>query len=188
MRRKIEIMIKKEDIVEIGKFQKTHALKGELNALLDVEEDFADNSFPLIVDMDGIYVPFYIETIRPKGTESYLVKLKGVDTADDARQFVNKTVYGRRSDLVDYFDDPDMEVVADFVGFRIVDSRLGVIGTIRDLDDSTANVLFVVETEEGDTVYIPVAEEFINDIDDEKEEVHTTLPDGLVDLNTKQTK
>lgn len=176
-------MIKKEDIVAIGKFQKTHALKGELNALLDIDGDYAADGHPLIVDIDGIYVPFYAETVRPKGAESFLVKLRDIDSQDKAQELVNKEIFGLRSDLVEYFDDPDMEIVADFVGYKVVDSRLGEIGSIEDVDDSTANVLFVVATDDGETVYIPVAEEFINAVDDERKVVETTLPEGLVDLN-----
>ncbi len=176
-------MIKKEDIVAIGKFQKTHALKGELNALLDIDGDYAADGHPLIIDIDGIYVPFYAETVRPKGAESFLVKLRDIDSQEKAQELVNKEIFGLRSDLVEYFDDPDMEIVADFVGYKVVDSRLGVIGSIEDVDDSTANVLFVVATDDGETVYIPVAEEFINAVDDERKVVETTLPEGLVDLN-----
>ena len=176
-------MIKKEEIVDIGKFLKTHALKGELNALLSVEDDYVADGHPLVVDMDGIFVPFYAESIRPKGTEAALIKLKGVDSADQAQQFVNKTIYGMRADLLDYFDDPDLELKADFVDFRIVDSNLGEIGKVVDIDDTTANVLFVVEAADGRTIYVPAAEEFINAIDDERQIIETTLPDGLVELN-----
>ena len=179
-------MIKKEEIVEIGKFQKTHALRGELNAILDIDGDYAADGHPLIVEVDGIFVPFYAESVRPKGSESYLIKLKDVDTQEKAREFVNKAVYGLRADLMEYYDDPDMEVTADFVDFRIVDSNFGEIGRITDIDDSTANVLFVVETPEGETIYVPVAEEFINAVDDERQVIETTLPDGLVTLNKKK--
>lgn len=176
-------MIQKDEIVAIGKFQKTHGLKGELNALLDVEGDYANDGNPLIVDVDGIFVPFYAESVRSKGTESFLVKLRGVDSNEKAREFVNKEVFGLRKDLVEYFDDPDAELTADFVGFCIVDRRFGEVGTITDIDDSTANVLFIVESPDGRTLYIPVAEEFIVAVDDEKQTVETSLPDGLIDLN-----
>lgn len=176
-------MIKKEDLIEIGKFQKTHALKGELNALLDVEADFVEDGKPLIVEMDGIFVPFYGDSIRTKGSESFLVKLKDVDSQEKAAEFVNKAIYGLRSDLLDYFDDPDAQLTADFIGFKIVDSNLGEIGTIAEIDDSTDNVLFVVESSDGRQILIPVAEEFINSIDDDRRIVETTLPAGLIDIN-----
>lgn len=175
-------MIKKEDIVEIGKFQKTHALKGELNALLDVDEGYIDDGNPLIVEMDGIFVPFYAESVRPKGSESFLIKLKDIDSSDSAREFVNKSVYGLRIDLLDYFDDPEMELKEDFLDFVIIDSIAGEVGKIVDIDDSTDNVLFIVETPEGKTIYIPVAEEFITSIDRDRMRVEMTLPEGLLDL------
>lgn len=174
-------MIKKEDLIEIGKFQKTHALKGELNALLDIDFDYVSDGNPLIVEIDGIFVPFYAESVRKKGSDSALIKLKGVDTQEEARPFVNKSFSGLRSNLVEYFDMPEDELVSDFLDFKIVDSNLGEIGVVCDIDDSTANVLFVVERPDGSTVLIPVAEEFINSIDTEKKMIETTLPDGLIE-------
>lgn len=181
-------MINKEDIVEIGMFRKTHALQGELNTQLDIDGEYAEDGNPLIVDVDGIYVPFYAESVRHKGSESYLVKLIDIDSQDAAKVLVNKTIYGLRANLIDYFDDPDAELVSDFVGFHLVDSNLGEIGVIEEIDDSTANVLFIVRTPDDQIVYVPVADEFINGIDDDREVVETTLPDGLVDLNSSTKK
>lgn len=175
-------MITKDEIIEIGKFQKTHALKGELNALLDVDEDYAADGNPLIVEMDGIFVPFYAESLRPKGSESCLVKLKDVDSQELAQQFVNKNIYALRSELVNYYDVPEDEIVADFVGFKIVDRHIGEVGTVADIDDTTANVLFVVNRPDGSTVLIPVADEFIESIDTDAKLIHTSLPDGLIEM------
>lgn len=176
-------MIKKEDIVEIGKFQKTHALKGELNALLDIESDFAEDGKPLIVDIDGIFVPFYAESVRPKAAESFLIKLKNIDTQEKAQELVNKSIFALRSDLVEYYDDPDLQVKADFIGFKIKDEILGEIGTIVDIDDSTDNVLFVVEDLEAKKILIPVADDFITEIDDDNQIIQTHLPEGLLSIN-----
>ncbi|MDE7402607.1 MAG: ribosome maturation factor RimM [Muribaculaceae bacterium] len=178
-------MIEKSEIIEIGKFQKTHALKGELNALTDVDPDFLTDNHPLILDVDGIYVPFYAESIRPKGSESYLIKLKGVDSCEEAQKLVNKTIYVLRKDIVDYYDDENLEFADDFEGYTIIDSNLGEIGEIVEVDDSTANVLFLVRDKSDNTLYIPVADEFIDEIDDDNHIVRTTLPDGLVNLNIK---
>ena len=175
-------MITKDEIIEIGKFQKTHALKGELNALLDVDEDYAADGNPLIVEMDGIFVPFYAESVRPKGSESCLVKLKDVDSQELAQQFVNKNIYALRSELVNYYDVPEDEIVADFVGFKIVDRHIGEVGTVADIDDTTANVLFVVNRPDGSTVLIPVADEFIESIYTDAKLIHSSLPDGLIQM------
>ena len=58
-------MIYSTDIEQIGKFLKTHALKGELNAQLEIDADFLRPEIPIIMDIDGIFVPFYPESVRP---------------------------------------------------------------------------------------------------------------------------
>lgn len=178
-------MITKDEIVEIGKFQKTHALQGELNAVLDVDEDFLDDHRALVVEIDGIYVPFFTESARTKGATSFLIKLKGVDSQEEAQKLVNKEIYGLRKDLIDYMDDPDMELTNSFINYEIIDKHAGPIGKVADVDNTTANVLFVIETPDGDTVYVPVVDEFIEEIDDDAAKIFVNLPDGLVELNKK---
>lgn len=181
-------MIRKEDIVAIGKFKKTHALQGELNAIVDVQEDYAEDDKPFIVDVDGIYVPFYIESIRPKGSTSYLVKLAGVDSQEEAQQFVNKEIYAMRSDLIDYFEtdgetfvDPD-----DIEGYEVVDSRLGDLGKVKEVNDATANVLLVVDTPDGDELLVPFVDEFVEEIDQDNKRIVVSLPEGLLEINSKE--
>ena len=55
-----------------------------------------------------------------------------------------------------------------------------VIGEIVDVDDSTENVLFVVEHAEGREVLIPIAEEFIDGIDHDARRIFMNLPLGLL--------
>lgn len=65
-------MIEEKDIKAIGKFQKTHALKGELNAILDIDSEYVSEGNAVVVDIDGIFVPFFASSVRPKGSTSYL--------------------------------------------------------------------------------------------------------------------
>lgn len=179
-------MIKKEDLVEIGKFQKTHALKGELNAILDVEEDYLADGNPLMIEIEGIFVPFYAETVRQKGSTSFLVKLKGIDDVSAAEAMVNKAIYGRKKDLINYFDSPEEEIMfdSDLIGYEVTDTHSGKIGKIVRIDDSTANVLAVVDRGEGKPeVFIPWNEDLIDEIDDDARSIVVTLPAGIVDLN-----
>lgn len=184
-------MINQKELKEVGKFQKTHALKGELNALLDIDPDYMTDGNAIVVDVDGIFVPFYAATIRPKGSHSFLVKLDGVDSEEEAKTFVNKTVYALRKELAPYFDKDEDEIIDedDLFGFTVVDNESGAeIGRITHIDSSTENVLLVVETPEGDEVFVPAVDDFIDEIDEESRLIRVTLPDGLIDLNVKTEK
>lgn len=68
-------------------------------------------------------------------------------------------------------------------GYSVVDSSHGLLGEITGIEDSTANILFILRTPADKTLYIPVAEPFIDSINPQTRTVCTSLPDGLVDLN-----
>lgn len=184
-------MIDRNEINEIGKFQKTHALKGELNAILNIDPEYVEDGNALVIEIDGIYVPFYASSLRPKGSTSYLLKLDGVDTEQDAKQFVNKPIYAMKSELAPYFDldEDDIHDEGDMEGFVILDSQTGEsIGTISRVDSSTENLLFIVEDADGQDIYIPAVEDLIDGVDEARRTITMRLPEGLIDLNRKTTE
>lgn len=179
-------MIKDEDIVAIGKFQKTHALKGELNAILDIDPEFLTEGNALIIPVDGINVPFYAESVRQKGSTSFLVKLDGIDSEEEARQFVNKTIFGLRSELAPFLDmeEDELHTGDDLAGYTVVDADTDErIGIVEYVDDTTQNLLLITKTSAGDEVYIPAADGLVEGIDDGKREIYIHIPDGLINLN-----
>ncbi len=179
-------MIEQKDITAIGKFQKTHALKGELNAILDIDETFLSDGNAVIVELDGIFVPFYASGIRPKGNTSYLVKLDGIDSEEEARRFVNKIIYALKSELAPFLEveEEDIADEDELIGYEIIDHDTNnVIGEIEAIDSSTSNLLFIVASPSEETIYIPAAEEFVVDIDDKDKKIYMRLPEGLIDLN-----
>lgn len=175
-------MILTEDLIKIGKFQRTHALKGELNMISDVDAEYFKEGNPAIVDYDGIMVPYYLESIRPKGSTSFLVKLQGIDSEENASPFVNKEVYILKKDAEEWLPEEIIES-DEWEGFEIVDEETGkVLGKIDYIDDSTANILFSVLTEDGREILIPANEDFITEVDEEAQTIRMNLPEGLLNL------
>ena len=179
-------MIRRENIVPIGKFHKTHALKGELNAILEIEPSYFIEGNPMIILIDGIFVPFYVESIRRKGSLSYLIKLEGVETEHGAASFINKEIFAEKNKLIEQGNEEFIEDDENLIGYTVFDTNNEAIGVISDIDDSTENILFTVEDKDGEIIYIPASEDFIKIIDDEKEIIIMDLPQGLIDLNKKQ--
>lgn len=176
-------MIKRTEITEAGVFNKPHGIKGEVSATLDIDIDPAMLKC-IVMDVEGIYVPFFISSSRPRSAETYLLTIDGVDSEQKARELSGKEFYVFDSDLPD--DDEDGEdgfYASDLIGYTMVDSDLGKIGEITDYNDSTANLLLIVTTPEEKEIFVPLAPEFIDCIDPETREVLTSLPDGIIDLN-----
>ena len=114
-----------------------------------------------------------------KSGETGLIKFEGIDSGEQAREYVGLTLY-LPNEYLEEMDETDEEA-GYFVGFEVVEENHGKIGTITDVDQSTENILFVIETDD-DEILIPAVEEYITDIDHEKKIIRLRLPDGLLDL------
>ena len=166
-------MILRTDITEAGVFNKPHGIKGEISATLDFDIDLSDVKC-IVLDVEGIFVPFFIVSVRPKTSETVLT---------------GRPFYLLDSDIPEP-DDADGEggfYLSDLIGFTLADSIAGTVGEITDYNDATANLLLIVTTPDGEEVYIPVADEYIDEVDTDTRTLHTTLPSGIIDLNTRQS-
>ncbi len=172
-------MITKEELFEAGKFHKTHGVKGELSCSFHKTVD-TENLRYIVSIVDGIFVPFFIETLRVKTPTSALIKLVNIDSENDAKELLSSPIY---LPLASQQIDTDEVDVSYFVGYSVVDTELGVIGTIIAVDETTVNTLFCVENKQKEMLYIPVAEEFIVSIDEQSRIIHMNLPSGLLTIN-----
>ena len=179
-------MIGREDVVEMGQYNKPHGINGEISATMLCELSLLENFKCLISSVNGIFVPFFIESVRPKNEFTALIKIEGINNEADARLLINKEIYVLKTEYERIAEEQGCdESPADFfIGYSIVDNTKGiVVGKIVDIDDSTDNVLFIVGNDNSDDIYIPVADEFVYDIDNEAERIYMNLPDGLIDAN-----
>ena len=169
-------MIKREDVYKIGKLGKTHGVSGELSFLFDDDVfDRADADY-LILDIDNILVPFFIEEYRFKTDNNAIIKFEGIDTQDRAREFTGSDVYFPR-ELND--EEENGLSWAAIVSFDIIDASTSkTVGRIASVDDSTINILFELE----DGKLIPASEELITDIDKHKKTITIDLPKGILEL------
>ncbi len=169
-------MIKKEEVYKIGRIGKAHGIKGEVSFNFDDDVfDRVDAEY-LVLEVDGILVPFFMEEYRFRSDSTALVKFEDIETQDRARELTNCDVYFPR-DLVD--DEEEVLTYSFLIGFDIIDASTDKkVGTIASVDESTLNILF--ELEEG--TLIPASEELITDIDKENKTITIALPEGILEL------
>jgi len=173
-------MIKKEELFQIGYFAKPHGIKGELSLCTDYHDLLEDIDEPyLICELDGIFVPFFVETYRYKGSSVILVKLENIVNELEAKRLSNKTVYCPLTMIKNNLTEEDTWRF--FIGYSLEDEKLGMLGEIIDVDESTINTLFKIDYK-GKELFVPMAEELIISVDEEDRRLVATLPEGLIDL------
>lgn len=176
-------MITDNEITEIGRFNQPHGIKGEISATIAANFDIEALSC-IVVDIDGINVPFFITNVRSKGSETFLLTIDGIDDERQASMFNNRIIYAKSDEVADESDDSNNDgfYADDLIGFQITTADNSFSGEITDIDDSTENILFVVSAPDGHTSLIPVADEFITHIDARRKLIVMELPDGLLSL------
>ena len=174
-------MIESSELIEIGQLGKPHGIKGELNAVIDESVDI-ERLEKVALDIDGIYVPFFFNSIRPKRHDSVIVEIDGIDSEEKAAKLVNKTLYAFIADDVKTEDEDGGLYASDLIGYTIVHADGRKVGVITDINDSTENALFIVELPNGKSTYIPIADELIDEINEEEKYIVMTLPEGILDL------
>ena len=169
-------MIKQEEVYKIGRLGKSHGVKGEVSFLFDDDIfDRVDADY-LVLDIDGILVPFFMEEYRFRNENVCLVKFCDIDTQQRAQELTGCDVYFPRALAEEADEQPSL---SSLVGFGIVDASDDKnVGSIAAIDDSTQNIMFELE----DGTLIPASNELIKDIDADSQTITMHLPQGLLDL------
>ncbi len=170
-------MIKEQEVYKIGVIGKAHGVKGELSIQIDDDVfDRVDAEY-LVLKLDGIFVPFFMEEYRFKSDSVALVKFEGVDTQERARELTGVEVYFPR-ELAEQDEEAELSYAA-LVGYTLIDNNSGkAVGTIAYVDEQTINIMFELE----DGRLIPASEELIVDVDQKARTITLDIPEGILDL------
>ncbi len=153
--------------IEAGEIVTTHGVRGEVKVLswLDSPE--------MLCEFDRCRISgreYVMDSVRVQKTCN-LVKLRGVDTMEDAQKLRGKTMELYREDIPDELifasELVDMEVYADGA----------CIGKIKEVLDYPGNSVYVVQ---GEREYlIPAVKEFILSTDLERNQMQVKLLKGM---------
>lgn len=181
-------MIRSEEICIIGSLLKPHGIKGEIVFEYDCDEHEISDLEYIILSIDGIYVPFYIMGYRPKSNHTCLLQLEGVDNESDSRELCGSHVLALKSKIGNnlHGDDDYGFYTSDLIGFTLFNHTDGAeIGRITDFDDSTDNILLIVEPDDTNKnrILIPLNADLIEDIDYDSRHIVLDLPEGIISLN-----
>ena len=164
-------------VYKIGIIGKAHGIKGELS--IQIDDDIFDrvDAEYLVLKLDGIFVPFFMEEYRFKSDSVVLVKFEGVDTQERARELTGVEVFFPR-ELAEQDEEAELSYAA-LVGYTLIDNNSGKpVGTIAYVDEQTINIMFELE----DGRLIPASEELIVDVDQKARTITLDIPEGILDL------
>ncbi len=153
--------------IEAGEIVTTHGVKGEVKVLTWLDDP------EMLCEFDRCRISgkeYVLEDVRVQKTCN-LVKIKGIDTMEQAQLLRGKKMELYREDI-----DPEVIFAAELIGVEVF-SNGGPIGRITDVLDYPGNSVYVVK---GEREYmIPAVKAFILSTDVEKNRMEVKLLEGM---------
>lgn len=172
--------MKKEDCFYLGQIVKKYSFKGEVLAKLDTDEpELYENLDSILLNLRNNLVPFFIESCQLHKSELLRIKFEDIDTEADADALIKSELY-LPLDLLPELD-ADKFYFHEIIGFTVKDENFGIVGTVKSINDSTAQALFEIDRD-GIEILIPMNDEFIVEVDKKNKIILVNTPEGLIDL------
>ena len=172
----------KKRFLEAGEFVTTHGVAGELRLYpwCDSPQFLADCEV-LYLGADGEY-PLRVVSVRPH-KNLCVVRLDGVESIEQARPFIGKTVYIDRGDAQlpqgHYF-------VQDLLGARVVDADNGrEYGRVQEVTHPGRHDVWRVGGEDGEYLF-PAVPPFLVSLDLEEEVARVRPIEGMFEPPEEQ--
>ncbi len=188
----------RKDLVPIARVVKSNGADGEVVfSMKNLDPEGLENMEPVFIFFDGSPVPFFIETMSPRGNRKALVRLQGVKSGADVGEIIGKDVFAEASSLP---QDEEEEDGAFLIGWTLFDCAETVpdkksrkkkpsakdrlkgcreVGEITDFINIPNNPCIEVATKNG-AVIIPLHENLILSVDEDSQSIIMDVPAGLI--------
>tara|TARA_B100000949_G_scaffold231825_1_gene244742 strand:+ start:18 stop:542 length:525 start_codon:yes stop_codon:yes gene_type:complete len=172
--------MRKEDCFYLGKIVRKFSFKGELLAKLETDEpEEYEEMESVFVDFNDNLVPFFIESCQLHKSTLLRINFEDVDTEEDADDLIGAGLY-LPLDLLPKLTGNQF-YYHQITGYTVEDVNYGAVGTIKSVNDNTAQALFVIENKDKE-VLIPINDEFIEEVNHDKKLIVLNTPEGLIDI------
>lgn len=169
------------DCYLVGYVVKPHGTKGGLLVYIDADNvaEYMEMESVLVEKPEGL-VPFFIDHLEMASQANHLIAyFDDVQTIEEAQALKATKLYAPLAELPEL--KADQFYYHEVVGFDVVDKQKGIIGQLKEVQDSSTNALLIVEN--GATEFlIPLKEPIYTGIDKAKKQLYVDCPEGLLEL------
>jgi len=168
-----------EDFLQIGVISSTHGIKGEVkvypttddvNRFKKLKEVYLDTGKErLILHLES--VKFFKQFV--------ILKFKEFNNINEIEQYRQKSLLVDRQNAVKLRKDEYF--IADLIGLKVMTDENSQLGVLKDVLQTGANDVYIVETEDGKEVLLPAIKECVLNVDVEAGEVLVHVMPGLLD-------
>lgn len=167
-----------EDRLQVGVITQTHGVRGEVkvfpttddaNRFTELKKVYLDTGKELL-KLEIQNVKFFKQFV--------ILKFKGIDNINDIEKYKRCPLLIDRKDAVEL--EEDEYFIADLIGLDVVLEDDSAFGTLKDVLETGANDVYIIDTKEHGEVLIPAIEECVLEVDIEANKMKIHLMNGLI--------
>ena len=168
-----------EDRLQVGVITSTHGVRGDVkvfpttddpNRFKRLKEVILDTGKEeLVLEIEG--VKFFKQFV--------ILKFKGFDNINDIEKYRQKSLYVTRKNAVRL--KRDEYFIADLIGLKVLDEQEAQIGVLKDVMETGANDVYIIEMTDGRELLLPAIKQCILNVDVESGFIQVHILEGLLD-------
>ena len=168
-----------EQLLQVGIISSTHGVRGEVKVFPTTDDMKRFKKLKeVLLDTEKEKIMLQIEGVK-FFKQFVILKFKGYDNIDDIIKYKGISLFVTRENAVKL--KKDEYFIADLIGLKVVNEDGSFEGILKDVIETGANDVYVVECPDKKEVLIPAIKDCILNVDFEKEEMQVHLLDGLLD-------
>ena len=168
-----------EDRLQVGIVSSTHGVRGEVKVFPTTDDVKRFKKLKeVILDTGKEQVVLEIEGVK-FFKQFAILKFKGIDNIDDVMKYKGKSLFVTRENAVKLRKDEYF--IADLIGLKVMDEEEKEIGTLRDVMETGANDVYVIDCVDGRELLLPAIKQCVLLVDLEAGFIKVHVLEGLLD-------
>lgn len=167
-----------EQLLQVGVISSTHGVRGEVKVFPTTDDVKRFKKLKqVILDTGREQLPLEVESVK-FFKQFAILKFKGIDNINDIEKYKGKSLLVDRKNAVKL--QKDEYFIADMVGMKVYTDDDKEFGVLKDVMETGANDVYVIDSLEHGEVLVPAIKQCILEVDIEHGKMVIHLMEGLV--------
>ena len=167
-----------EELLQVGVITQTHGIRGEVKVFPTTDDAARFQELrQVLLDTGKEQIELTITQVK-FFKNLVILKFKGYDNINDIERYKRCALLVKRDDAVPL--EEDEYYIADMIGMKVVTDRDEEFGILKNVMETGANDVYVIEHPSEGEVLIPAIKECILDVDIPGRLMKIHVMDGLI--------
>ena len=166
-----------EQFLQVGVISSTHGIRGEVKVFPTTDDPARFKKLKIVLlDTGKELTELEVQSVK-FFKQFVILKFRGIDNINDIEIYKGKSLLVPREDAVEL--EENEYYIADLIDMEVVTDE-GEFSILRDVMETGANEVYIIDSKEHGEVLIPAIRDCILDVDVENRRMKIRLMDGLI--------